>query len=96
MKRFHTPEEAKKMRCCQGNIIHCLADTCMAWRWKSKELKWVKDGTIMSDEWVKTDNPEPTINVSGEEDGRKYVEYEKIETETTGFCGLAHSPSWYD
>lgn len=96
MKHFYAPEEARRMRCCQGNIIYCLADTCMAWRWKPKEIRWVKEGTDMSDEWVQTNNPDSTVSIGGSETDRKFIEYEKKETEQIGYCGLARVPSVYD
>lgn len=90
---FVTPEQAKKMRCCKPEFVNCKADECMGWRWKPKETRWVKEGNVIPDGWI----PSTTwdANLSQIEDG-KYTEYEKVETEKTGYCGIAGHISMYD
>lgn len=93
---FVLPEQAKKMRCCKPEFVNCKADECMGWRWKPKETRYVKEGDKVPDGWIVSPDDFEDGLIQEDNGKRKYIYYEKVETEKTGYCGIAGYPSKYD
>ena len=97
---FVSPEQAKKMRCCKPEFVNCKADECMGWRWKPKETRYVKEGDKVPDGWVLVQDEfeNDVLDTINEDrpDKKKYIYYEKVETEKTGYCGIAGHITTYD
>jgi hypothetical protein len=93
---FVTPEQAVKMRCCKPEFVNCKADECMGWRWKPKETRFVKEGDKVPDGWTLVPDDFEDSILNPEPDKKKYIYYEKLDTEKAGYCGIAGYPSKYD
>lgn len=86
---FVTEEQARKKNCVKSGSFLCVGSSCMGWRWEPKQTRYVKEGTAVPDGWVEITDEWGERNIDEGDGKSKYTEYEKVETERNGYCGIA-------